>query len=116
MCAGVEAAENYRLHRPYRAWVRPIRHAAGAQPPHSEDGDEGHHFGELSPSFLQQTPRPPASCTAARRELSQTLGGTPGVVVETACQGQEISTATRGGENRCAGTLAAGARMTVTWL
>ena len=65
MCAGVEAAENYRLHRPYRAWVRPIRHAAGAQPPHSEDGDEGHHFGELSPSFLQQTPRPPASCTAA---------------------------------------------------
>ena len=68
-------------------------------------------------AFLSSAHTSPAGVLhGGDQDLSQTLGGTPGVVVETACQGQEISTATRGGENRCAGTLAAGAWMTVTWL
>ena len=50
----------YRQPTPWHAWVGPNRHA-GRQPPHSEDGQRSPPLWRLSPSYLQHTPRPPAS-------------------------------------------------------
>ena len=90
----------------------------GAQPPHSQDGDEDHHCGELPPSHPQHTPRPPPSCTAAVRKRSRTRRHARGSSRDRGTEAllQEIFTATRGMVNMWAGTLVVGAWITTTRL